>query len=70
VRPASLAFLRELSTGLGTHDPVIDVIEALAAGRLLKVRLLATRRVMRVMLKEAYLAEGPMGIVRVRRDAA
>ena len=65
VRPSSLAYLKQLSAALGAHDPVIDVIEALAAGRLLRVRLLAMRRVLRVMLKEACLAEGAMGIVRV-----
>lgn len=65
VRPASIAFLKELGATLGTHDAVIDVIAALARGRHRTVRLLATRRAMRVMLKEAFLAEGAMGIVRV-----
>jgi hypothetical protein len=65
VRPASLAFLKALAASLATHDAVIDVIEALARGRHLKVRLLAMRRVMRVMLKEAYLKEGVMGVLRV-----
>jgi hypothetical protein len=65
VRPQSLAYLKALSRHLSSHDPVIDVIGALAQGRYLKVRLLAMRRAMRVMLKEAYLAEGAMGIVRV-----
>ncbi len=64
VRPASLQFLKRLAASLGTHDAVIDVIDALVKGRHGKVRLLATRRVMRVVLKEAYLAEGAMGIVR------
>ena len=53
VRPDSLAFLRALAAVLASHDPVIDVIDALAKGRLRMVRLLAMRRVMRVMLKEA-----------------
>ena len=65
VRASSLAFLRALAEALATHDAVIDVIEALAKGQHRKVRLLAMRRVMRVMLKEAYLAEGVMGVLRV-----
>jgi ubiquinone biosynthesis protein Coq4 len=65
VRASSLAFLKSLATSLSTHDAVIDVIDALARGRHLKVRLLAMRRVMRVMLKEAYLKEGVMGVLRV-----
>lgn len=64
-KPASVAFLKALARHLDTHDPVIDVIEALAQGRHFKVRALAMRRVLRAMLKEAYLAEGPMGILRV-----
>ena len=65
VRAPSLAFLKLLAAALSTHDAVIDVIDALARGRHLKVRLLAMRRVMRVMLKEAYLKEGVMGLLRV-----
>jgi len=65
VRPASLAFLKGVASALSTHDAVIDVIEALSKGQRLKVRLLAMRRAMRVMLKEAYLKEGVMGVLRV-----
>lgn len=65
VRPASLAFLKAVAAALSTHDAVIDVIEALSKGQRFKVRLLAMRRVMRVMLKEAYLKEGVMGVLRV-----
>ena len=65
VRPQSMAFLKQLAVRLGTHDAVIDVIDALSKGRHLQVRLLAMRRVMRVLLKEAYLAEGLMGVLRV-----
>lgn len=65
VRAQSLAFLKALARKLATHDPVLDVIEALHKGRHLKVRLLTMRRVMRVMLKEAYLAEGTLGVLRV-----
>jgi hypothetical protein len=65
VKPASLAFLRALSEHLATHDTVIDVIGAIVNGRPLTARLLAMRRMMRVMLKEAYVGEGPLGIVRI-----
>lgn len=64
VRPASFAYLKALAARLATHDPVLDVIEALIAGRRVKVRLLAMRRAFRVMLKEAFIAEGPMGVLR------
>ena len=65
VRTESLAFLKALAASLATHDPVIDVIDALVKGRRRKVRFLAMRRAMRVMLKEAYLKEGVMGVLRV-----
>lgn len=65
VRPSSVSFLKGLSRQLATRDPVIDVIDALQRGRRIKVRMLAMRRAFRVMLKEAYLAEGTMGVVRV-----
>ncbi len=65
VRLDSLDFLKALAVQLGTHDPVLGVIDALARGRLLAVRLMAMRRVMRVMLKEAWTAQGAMGIARV-----
>ena len=64
VRPASVAFLKALARQLATHDPVIDVIDALQHGRHLRVRLLALRRGMRVLLKEAYQAEGVLGVLR------
>lgn len=64
IDPASVAFVKAMAKGLGTHDGVIDVLEALAAGKRFKVRLLAMRRAFRVMLKEAYLAEGIAGVVR------
>jgi hypothetical protein len=65
LRADSLAFLKALARVLDTHDPVIDVIDAICQGRPAKARLLAMRRMMRVLLKEAYLAEGAMGVVRV-----
>lgn len=64
VKPAALVFLRELALHLGTHDPVIDAIEALRRGQLRRVRLLSMRRGMRAILKEAWRAEGPMGVLR------
>jgi hypothetical protein len=64
VRPDSLAFLKALARRLDAHDPVIEVIDALLHGRTLKARLLSMRRGMRVMAKEAYIAEGPMGVLR------
>lgn len=65
VRPDSLDFLRALAAQLQVHDPVIDVIGAIVAGRPLKARLLATRRMMRVLLKEAWLGEGVAGVLRL-----
>jgi hypothetical protein len=65
VRPSALHFLRMLARQLATHDSVIDVIGAVAKGRHLKARLLSMRRGMRVMLKEAWRAEGPMGPLRL-----
>jgi hypothetical protein len=65
VRLDSVAYLHDLSRQLATRDPVVDVIDALCKGQHLKVRLLAMRRAMRAMLKEAYLAEGAMGVLRM-----
>jgi hypothetical protein len=64
LRAESLQFLKTLSQHLATHDPVIDVIDAVHHGRTLKARMLSMRRGMRVMAKEAYLAEGAMGVLR------
>jgi hypothetical protein len=65
VKPDALAFLRLLARRLETHDPVIDVIGALARGRTGLVRMLAMRRMARVVYKEAYLAEGLPGMLRL-----
>jgi len=65
VRAESFAYLKALAAQLATHDPVIDVIGALIRGQRRKVRVLAMRRGMRVMFKEAWLAEGAWGIVRL-----
>lgn len=65
VRPDSLDFLRALARHLQVHDPVINVIGAIVEGRPLKARLLATRRMMRVLLKEAWIGEGLAGVLRI-----
>jgi hypothetical protein len=64
VRGDSLAFLKALSRALAIHDPVIDVIDALRRGRHRRVRMLAMRRGLRSLFKEAYLAEGWAGVLR------
>jgi hypothetical protein len=64
MRPSAFAFLQGLSRQLATHDSAIDAIAAVLCGRRLKARLLTMRRGLRVMLKEAYTAEGPMGVLR------
>jgi hypothetical protein len=64
IRVGSLQFLKALARHLATHDPVIEVIDAVLHGRKLKARMLSMRRGMRVMFKEAYLAEGVMGVLR------
>jgi ubiquinone biosynthesis protein Coq4 len=64
VRPRSVQFLRNLARNLFTHDAVVDVVHALHEKNHLKVKLLARRRAFRAIFKEAYLAEGVMGIVR------
>jgi hypothetical protein len=65
VRRSSFEFLEELAQQLATHDAVIDVIGALLEGQRFKVRLLAMRRAMRVMFKEAWIGEGALGMVRL-----
>jgi hypothetical protein len=64
VRADSIAFLHALSRRLAVRDSVLDVIDAVHAGRHFKARALTMRRGMRVMLKEAYTAEGAMGVLR------
>jgi hypothetical protein len=64
VRADSFEFLRALARRLHTHDGVIDVIAALLRGRLRRVRLLAMRRGLRSLFREAYVAEGAMGVLR------
>jgi hypothetical protein len=64
IRPSSCAFLKALARSLATHDSVIDVIDAVFRGRHVKARVLSMRRGLRVMLKEAWTAEGAMGVLR------
>src|SRR5262249_44001957 len=64
VERESVAFLHALAQRLETYDSVLGVLDALQRGKHVKVRLLAMRRGFRVMLKEAWLAEGPMGVAR------
>ena len=64
VKRNSVVFLKELSRQLGSRDSVIDVVEALAKGQRIKVRMLAARRAFRVLFKEAYLSEGVIGVLR------
>lgn len=65
VRPAALAFLAALARSLQTQDAVLQVLTALQRGQLRRVRLLTMRRGMRAMLKEAWLAEGWRGVLRI-----
>ena len=64
VKPGSVAFLKQLSRHLGTTDSVVDVVDALQQGRRVKARMLAVRRAFGALIKEAYLAEGPVGVMR------
>lgn len=64
VKPASVEYLKELAQQLATSDPAIDVIDALQKGRRLRVRMLAMGRAFRAMFREAWLAEGWMGVLR------
>jgi hypothetical protein len=64
LRPEPVEFVVELSRHLRTHDGVVDVLQALVRGQTLRVRLLASRRAFRVMIKEAFLSEGVAGVLR------
>jgi hypothetical protein len=64
VRPASVEFVTSLSQHVRVHDGVVDVLNAMVRGQFLKVRLLASRRAFRVMIKEAYGLEGVAGVLR------
>jgi len=64
VAAGSAQFLKELCWQLGTRDPVVGVVGAFEKGRRFKARMLATRRVMRMMVKEQYLSGGARGVLR------
>jgi hypothetical protein len=64
VRLESVQFVEALAKALGVSDPVIAVLDAMARGKTLKARLLTIRRGMRALLKEAYVAEGAIGVAR------
>jgi hypothetical protein len=64
VKADGVAFVSELSRQLASHDPVIDILHALERRQILKVKLLARRRIFKAMAKEAYAAERLMGVVR------
>lgn len=55
---------KALAHRLETREGAIGVLEALPRGRHLRVRLLAMRWPFRVMIKEAWLAEGLAGVLR------
>jgi hypothetical protein len=64
VRADSVRYLRTLSRQMFVEDAVVDVVEALHAGKLLKVRLLAMRRAFSALAREAFRAEGLRGVLR------
>jgi hypothetical protein len=64
IRSECVGYVKALATALGTRDPVLPVLEAVASGRRLSARLRTARRGMRAMLKEAYAAEGVAGVAR------
>jgi hypothetical protein len=64
VRPASVDYLESLARSLEVRDTVVDVIRALQHGRHFKVRVLAMRRAMRSMFKDAYRSHGLRGLLR------
>jgi len=65
VRFESVVWLYALARRLGVHDPVLDALTALVRGRRRWVRVLTMRRLFRVTLKEAAMAEGWRGVVRL-----
>lgn len=63
VKRASIRFVEDVARQLVTHDPVIAVLHALAQNKLLKVRVLAMRRALRALFKEAWLHGGWRGVL-------
>jgi hypothetical protein len=64
VNSGSVRFVRGLSRQLGAYDPVLDILSALEKKQFLKVKLLARRRAFKALAKEAYQAEGLIGVFR------
>jgi hypothetical protein len=64
VDSGSVRFVRDLSRHLGAYDPVLDILSALEKKQFLKVKLLARRRAFKALAKEAYQAEGLVGVFR------
>jgi hypothetical protein len=64
VDSGSVRFVRDLSRHLGAYDPVLDILSALEKKQFLKVKLLARRRAFKALAKEAYQAEGLIGVFR------
>jgi len=64
LNPGSAGFVRDLSRHLGAYDLVIDILAALEKKQFLKVKLLARRRAFKALAKEAYQAEGLVGVFR------
>jgi len=64
MNPGSVGFVRGLSRHLGSYDSVLDILSALEKKQFLKVKLLARRRAFKALAKEAYQAEGVVGVFR------
>jgi hypothetical protein len=64
MNPGSVGFVRGLSRHLGSYDCVLDILSALEKKQFLKVKLLARRRAFKALAKEAYQAEGVVGVFR------
>ena len=64
VRISAVRFVRELSEHLETPEPAIETLEALHEERHGRVRFLVMKRMMKLILREAARAEGPMGSLR------
>jgi hypothetical protein len=64
MNPGSVGFVRGLSRQLGSYDCVLDILSALEKKQFLKVKLLARRRAFKALAKEAYQAEGLVGVFR------
>jgi hypothetical protein len=63
VDSGAVRFIRDVSRHLGAYDPVL-VLSALDKRQFLTVKLLARRRAFKALAKEAYQAEGLIGVFR------